>query len=96
MIYTFFKIVLYKFFYRYQIWFFKFALAHSRLVIESKNFLSRKNIDMYFKVLEFNPCNFSFVVEEEYYNISSLNQRSLQNRKMVLVVLDWAIENKTC
>lgn len=51
---------------------------------------------MYFKVLEFNPCNFSFVVEEEYYNISSLNQRSLQNRKMVLVVLDWAIENKTC
>ena len=61
-----------------------------------KNFLSHKNIDMYFKVLEFNPCNFTFVVEEEYYNISSLNRRSLQNRKMVLVVLDWAVENKTC
>lgn len=88
MIYIFFDIVLCKF-----IIVIKYNLAYQTLV-KSKIFLSRKNIDVYFKVLEFNPYDFTFVVEEEYYNISSLDRRSLQNRKMVFVVLDWAVENK--
>ena len=47
-------------------------------------------------ILNFNPYDFTFVVEEKYFNFSSLDRRSLQNRKMVLGVFDWVVENETC
>jgi hypothetical protein len=47
-------------------------------------------------VVGFNPCGFGFVVEEEAYNFSPLDLKSLEDRETVPVVLDWAVGNDTC
>ena len=48
------------------------------------------------EVFDFNPCGYSFVVEEESYNFSSADLRDFQNRETVPLVLDWSIGNLTC
>ena len=47
-------------------------------------------------VLDFNPCGFGFVGEEDAYNFSSLDLKFLQNRTSVPLVLDWVVGNETC
>ncbi|KDP32893.1 hypothetical protein JCGZ_12185 [Jatropha curcas] len=46
--------------------------------------------------LDFNPCSYAFVVEENAYNFSTLDFANLRNRTVFPVVLDWAIGNETC
>ncbi|XP_023897493.1 wall-associated receptor kinase 2 [Quercus suber] len=46
-------------------------------------------------ILDFNPCNFGFVVEENTYSFSASDFKNLMN-KTVPVVLDWAVGNETC
>uniref|UniRef100_A0A2N9GD46 Protein kinase domain-containing protein n=1 Tax=Fagus sylvatica TaxID=28930 RepID=A0A2N9GD46_FAGSY len=48
------------------------------------------------EVLDFNPCGFAFVVEENAYNFSSLDLKNFSNREAVPVVLDWAVGSETC
>ena len=53
----------------------------------------------YSKVLDFNPCGFAFVVEENAYSFSSLDLKNFSNRETVPVVLDWAVgsdSSETC
>ena len=47
-------------------------------------------------VLDFNPCGFGFVGEEDAHNFSSLDLKFLQNRTTIPLVLDWAVGNETC
>ncbi|KAF3965363.1 hypothetical protein CMV_010444 [Castanea mollissima] len=53
------------------------------------------SFDNHSKVLEFNPCDIGFVVEENAYNFSSLDLTNFKN-DTVPVVLDWAVGNETC
>ncbi|KAI8013551.1 Wall-associated receptor kinase 2 [Camellia lanceoleosa] len=46
--------------------------------------------------LDFNPCAYAFVVEEDAFNFSTLDLKDLQSRETVPVVLDWAVGNQTC
>ncbi|XP_028118160.1 putative wall-associated receptor kinase-like 16 [Camellia sinensis] len=48
------------------------------------------------QVLDFNPCGYAFVVEEDAFNFSTLDLKDLQSRETVPVVLDWAVGNQTC
>ncbi|KAE8124824.1 hypothetical protein FH972_019672 [Carpinus fangiana] len=50
----------------------------------------------YSAVGKFNPCGFSFIVEEKAFNFSSLDLINMQGRETVPVVLDWAVGNDTC
>ncbi|KAM3682995.1 hypothetical protein ACJW31_12G113000 [Castanea mollissima] len=54
-----------------------------------------ESLDSHSKVLEFNPCDIGFVVEENAYNFSSLDLTNFKN-DTVPVVLDWAVGNETC
>ncbi|KAM3681862.1 hypothetical protein ACJW31_12G030600 [Castanea mollissima] len=45
--------------------------------------------------LDFNPCNYGFVVEENMYNFSSSDLKNFMNES-VPVVLDWAVGDETC
>uniref|UniRef100_A0A2N9HSL5 Protein kinase domain-containing protein n=1 Tax=Fagus sylvatica TaxID=28930 RepID=A0A2N9HSL5_FAGSY len=54
------------------------------------------SFNAHWDVLDFNPCGFGFVVEEEAYNFSSLDFENFQNRETVPVVLDWAVGSETC
>ncbi|KAA8546579.1 hypothetical protein F0562_002682 [Nyssa sinensis] len=47
-------------------------------------------------ISDFNPCGYAFVVEEDYFNFSTLDLKDFQNRENVPMVLDWAIGNETC
>ena len=53
------------------------------------------SIDNHSKVLEFNPCDIGFVVEENAYNFFSIDLTNFRN-DTVPVVLDWAVGNETC
>ena len=46
-------------------------------------------------LLDFNPCGFGFVGEEDAYNFSSVDLKFLQNRTIPLVLF-WAVGNETC
>lgn len=48
------------------------------------------------KVNKFNPCGFAFVVEEESYNFSALDLKTLMKRESFPLVLNWFIVNQTC
>ncbi|RWR76582.1 putative wall-associated receptor kinase-like protein 16 [Cinnamomum micranthum f. kanehirae] len=51
------------------------------------------------EVLDFNPCSFSFLVDQDQFNfsLSDLEGINFWNRsKSVPVVLDWAAGNETC
>ena len=50
----------------------------------------------YSTILDINPCNFGFVVEENEFNFSSSELKNLMSRETVPVVLDWAVGNETC
>uniref|UniRef100_A0A2C9U2F8 Protein kinase domain-containing protein n=1 Tax=Manihot esculenta TaxID=3983 RepID=A0A2C9U2F8_MANES len=47
-------------------------------------------------VWSFNPCSYSFVVEEKAYEFSVLDLADLRGVTKLPVVLDWAIGNETC
>lgn len=47
-------------------------------------------------ILDFNPCSYTFLVEEDFFNFSSADLIDLQNRTLVPTVLDWAFGNQTC
>lgn len=44
-------------------------------------------------IWDFNPCSYSFWVEEESYDFSTVD---LQSRSKVTTVLDWSVEQQTC
>lgn len=46
-------------------------------------------------ILSFNPCSYTFLVEEESFNFSTADLMDLQRNK-VSTVLDWAVGNQTC
>ncbi|POO01973.1 Wall-associated receptor kinase [Trema orientale] len=48
------------------------------------------------EVFDFNPCGYSFVVEQDSYNFSSADLRDFQKRETVPLVLDWSVGNLTC
>uniref|UniRef100_A0A803P0G5 Uncharacterized protein n=1 Tax=Cannabis sativa TaxID=3483 RepID=A0A803P0G5_CANSA len=48
------------------------------------------------EVFDFNPCDYSFVVEDDAYEFSSLDLKDLQKRESVPLILDWAIGNLSC
>ncbi|XP_052201535.1 wall-associated receptor kinase 3-like [Diospyros lotus] len=48
------------------------------------------------KVLDFSPCGYAFVVEEEAFSFSIADLKDLQGNRTVPVVLDWAVGNETC
>ncbi|KAA8546476.1 hypothetical protein F0562_002785 [Nyssa sinensis] len=55
-----------------------------------------KTYDSHANIADFNPCDFAFVVEEGSYNFSSVDLFNLRNVREFPVVLDWAIDTKTC
>ena len=48
------------------------------------------------EILDFNPCSYTFLVEEDSFNFSSADLIDNQNRSRVPTVLDWAVGNQTC
>ncbi|KVI05247.1 Concanavalin A-like lectin/glucanase, subgroup, partial [Cynara cardunculus var. scolymus] len=57
-----------------------------------------RSYDNHTNILDFNPCSYAFVVEQEKYNFSTnhlLDFVSDQGSKMPML-LDWAIGNQTC
>ncbi|XP_040996207.1 wall-associated receptor kinase 3-like [Juglans microcarpa x Juglans regia] len=54
------------------------------------------SVNNYFNVSKFSPCGFAFVVEKKAYNFSTLDLQNMQNKKVVPLVLDWAVGNQTC
>lgn len=43
-----------------------------------------------------NPCSYAFVVEEDYYNFSSLDLVGFEKIKTIPLLLDWAIGDQKC
>ena len=58
--------------------------------------LSVGSLDNHTEVFSFNPCGYSFVVENQAYNFSSVDIENFQNRETLPVVLDWAVGDLTC
>ncbi|KAL5576217.1 hypothetical protein UlMin_017916 [Ulmus minor] len=58
--------------------------------------LSARSLNNHTEVFSFNPCGYSFVVENQAYNFSSVDIENFQNRETLPVVLDWAVGNLTC
>ncbi|XP_062090053.1 putative wall-associated receptor kinase-like 16 [Humulus lupulus] len=48
------------------------------------------------EVFEFNPCDYSFVVEDEAYEFSSADLKDLQKRETVPLILDWSVGKSSC
>lgn len=47
-------------------------------------------------IWDFNPCSYSFLVEEESYDFSTVDLVGLQSRSKVTTVLDWRVEQQMC
>ncbi|XP_059629936.1 putative wall-associated receptor kinase-like 16 [Cornus florida] len=47
-------------------------------------------------VWNFNPCSYAFIVEDGIYTFASVDLYNLSTYKMLPVVLDWAVDSKTC
>ncbi|KAA8546480.1 hypothetical protein F0562_002781 [Nyssa sinensis] len=58
--------------------------------------LSTGSFDNRYRVWDFSPCDFAFVVKEEVYNFSTAHLSNLSNIRELPVVLNWAIGNQTC
>ncbi|CAL5333110.1 unnamed protein product [Camellia sinensis] len=64
---------------------------------EARDFtVSVASLKNHSQVLDFNPCSYAFVVEEDAFNFSTLDLKDLQSRETVPVVLDWAVGSQTC
>ncbi|XP_062086845.1 wall-associated receptor kinase 2-like [Humulus lupulus] len=59
-------------------------------------FLSVESFTNHSEVYDFNPCDYSFVVEEQAYNFSSIDLKDFQKRDTVPLILDWAVGNWSC
>ncbi|KAJ7940926.1 Wall-associated receptor kinase [Quillaja saponaria] len=58
--------------------------------------ISLKSYRNHTAVWDFNPCSYGFVVEDGYFNFSSLDLKDLRNKNDFPVVINWAIGNETC
>ncbi|KAJ7959215.1 Wall-associated receptor kinase [Quillaja saponaria] len=58
--------------------------------------ISLKSYRNHTAVWNFNPCSYGFVVEDGYFNFSSLDLKDLRNKNDFPVVINWAIGNETC
>ncbi|XP_059632386.1 wall-associated receptor kinase 2-like [Cornus florida] len=58
--------------------------------------LSARSFKNHRNIMDFNPCSFAFVVEDGFYNFSTVDLFNLSNVVTMPVVLDWAIANETC
>ncbi|KAJ7940927.1 Wall-associated receptor kinase, partial [Quillaja saponaria] len=58
--------------------------------------ISLKSYRNHTDVWDFNPCSYGFVVEDGYFNFSSLHLKDLRNKNDFPVVINWAMGNETC
>lgn len=47
-------------------------------------------------IWDFNPCGYSFLVEQDSFNFSIANLTNIKNTTLVPSLHDWAIQNQTC
>ncbi|KAA8538495.1 hypothetical protein F0562_028134 [Nyssa sinensis] len=47
-------------------------------------------------IIDFNPCSFAFVTNQDEFNFSSKLYRELQNKTHLPLVVDWSIGKETC
>ncbi|MBA0843478.1 hypothetical protein Goarm_000664 [Gossypium armourianum] len=71
--------------------------CQTMIPIEMRNFgAAVGGLNNHSTVNSFNPCNFAFLVEEEFYNFSIANLIDMQNKQDMPMVLDWTVGNITC
>ena len=48
------------------------------------------------RVWNFNSCSYAFVVENGIFDFSSQDLKNLRNKTEFPLIMNWAVENKTC
>lgn len=57
--------------------------------------ISLESYSLHSDVLDFNPCSFAFVAENDYFNFSTASLLNISEEKVPLV-LEWSVGNQTC
>ncbi|XP_054804534.1 wall-associated receptor kinase 2-like [Prosopis cineraria] len=58
--------------------------------------ITLRTYDKYEDVWDFNPCGYAFLAQEGSFNFTSQDLLNLSNRTRFPVVIDWAVDNRTC